>query len=84
MEIMTVRNYRERLAEAFDKARGGERVLIRRKKDIFALVRVGGEDELIITPELRARIEEAEREYREGRCVTCKNREELGALLDSL
>lgn len=84
MEIMNVREYRNKLAESFDKAYDGEKVLIRRKNEIYALVRVGREEDLTITPELRARIEEAERECREGRCVTCTTKEELNTYLDSL
>ena len=84
MEILTVREYRNKLAASFDRADEGEKVLIRRKNGIYALVRVGREEELMLTPELQARIEEAERECREGRCVTCSTHEELGTYLDSL
>jgi tryptophanyl-tRNA synthetase len=37
-----------------------------------------------LTPELKERIEEAERECREGRCVTCKTKDELVEYLESL
>lgn len=61
----------------------GESVLIRRKNQIYALISVGRED-LIISPELQKRIDEAELACREGRCVTCHTKEELGTYLDSL
>jgi ferredoxin len=83
MEALSVREYRENLAASFVKADNGEQVLIRRKNEIYALVKVGRED-LMITPELQARINEVEKECREGRCVTCRNKAELDSFLDSL
>lgn len=41
---MSVRDYRKNLAASFDRADQGERVLIRRKKSLYALVNVGSED----------------------------------------
>lgn len=83
MEALSVREYRNNLAASFVKADNGEQVLIRRKNEIYALVKVGRED-LMITPELQARINEVEKECREGRCVTCSTKEELDQYLDSL
>ena len=56
MEALSVREYRNNLAASFTKADNGEQVLIRRKNEIYALVKVGRED-LMITPELQARID---------------------------
>lgn len=83
MEALSVRDYRNNLATSFTRADNGEKVLIRRKNRIYALVSVGRED-LMITPELQARIEEAEKNCREGRCVTCSTPKELDRYLDSL
>lgn len=83
MEALSVRDYRKNLAESFARADQGERVLIRRKNNLYALVSVGKED-LMLTPEMQHRIEEAEKECREGRCVTCRTKEELEAYLESL
>lgn len=83
MEALSVRDYRNHLAASFERADNGERVLIRRKNKIYALVNVGRED-LMITPELQARIEEAEKAYREGHCITCSTKEEIVNFLDSL
>lgn len=44
MEVLSVRDYRNNLAASFDRADEGERVLIRRKNTIYALVSVGSED----------------------------------------
>ena len=83
MEALSVRDYRNNLAASFDRAQRGEQVLIRRKNQIYALTSIGKED-LMITPELQNRIDEARKSYREGRCVTCRTPEELDAYLDSL
>lgn len=83
MEILSVRDYRKNLAASFAKADSGERVLIRRKKNIYALVSVGTED-LMLTPELQQRIDEAEAACRDGHCVTCQTKDELEAYIESL
>lgn len=83
MEAVSVTEFRKNLAAYFDKADEGEKVLIRRKNKIYALVSVG-KDDLMITPELRKRIDEARQDFMEGRCVTCRTKEELEAYLESL
>ena len=72
MEALSVREYRNHLAASFTKADNGEQVLIRRKNEIYALVKVGRED-LMITPELQARIDKAREEIKSGKCVTLKS-----------
>lgn len=44
MEVLSVRDYRNNLSASFDRADEGERVLIRRKNTLYALVSVGPED----------------------------------------
>lgn len=83
MEAMSVRDYRNNLAASFARADSGEPVFIRRRKKLYALVNVG-DDELVLTPQLQTRIEEAEKACREGRCVTCRGKEELENYLNSL
>ena len=83
MEALSVREYRNNLAASFDKAGNGEHVLIRRKNEIFALVKVGKED-LMLTPEMQNRIDEVEKACKEGQCVTCSTHEELDQFLDNL
>lgn len=83
MKILSVRDYRNNLAASFTQAEKGEPVLIRRKNQIYALVSVGRED-LMITPELQARIDEVEQACREGQYVKCSTHEELDSYLDAL
>lgn len=83
MEALSVREYRNNLAASFTKADNGEQVLIRRKNEIYALVKVGRED-LMITPELQARIDKAREEIKSGKCVILKSSEDIDAYFDSL
>lgn len=83
MEALTVREYRNSLAASFARADNGEQVLIRRKKDIYALVKLGRED-LMITPELQARIDEARAEIKAGNCITLKSRDDIDVYFDNL
>ena len=83
MEALSVREYRNNLAASFTKADNGEQVLIRRKNEIYALVKVGRED-LMITPELQARIDKAREEIKSGKSVTHKSSEDIDAYFDSL
>ncbi|KAB6376888.1 hypothetical protein GA150_29990, partial [Bacteroides xylanisolvens] len=76
MEALSVREYRNNLAASFTKADNGEQVLIRRKNEIYALVKVGRED-LMITPEPQARIDKAREEIKSGKCVTLKSSEDI-------
>ena len=83
MEALSVREYRNNLAASLTKADNGEQVLIRRKNEIYALVKVGRED-LMITSELQARIDKAREEIKSGKCVTLKSSEDIDAYFDSL
>lgn len=83
MEALSVREYRNNLAASFTKADNGEQVLIRRKNEIYALVKVGRED-LMITPELQARIDKAREEIKSGKCVTLKSSEDIDAYFTQL
>ncbi len=83
MYTLTVRDFRSNMASSFDKVDAGERVLIRRKRQTYALIPVN-DDDLTITPELQARIEEARREHKEGRTLTFKTASEAQRWMDEL
>lgn len=57
METLTVREFRSNLAEAFAKADNGEPVIIRRKREIYALVKIGKEN-VTLTQDMQQRIAE--------------------------
>lgn len=68
MKALSVRDYRNNLAASFARADQGERVLIRRRNNIYALVNIGKED-LMVTPEMQKRIDEARAELIEGKTL---------------
>ncbi len=83
MEALSVRDYRNNLAASFARADNGEKVLIRRKKQIYALVSVGPED-LMMTPEMHQRINEARKEFTEGKTRHFANASDMQRWLDEL
>ena len=83
MEALSVRDYRSNLAAYFEKADEGTPVLIRRKNKLYALTSIGKED-LMITPELQKRIDEAREAYRTGKVVSVKSKKDLHSFLDSI
>ncbi len=56
MEVLSVRDYRNNLATYFDRAAEGEKILIRRKNSLYALVSVGNED-LTLSPTQQRHVE---------------------------
>ena len=63
MEVLSVRDYRNNLPPSFDRASEGERVLIRRKNSLYALVRIGNED-LSLSQAQQNRVDEAVKSIR--------------------
>ena len=83
MEALSVRESRNNLAAYFTKADNGEQILIRRKNEMYSLVKVG-RGYLMITPELKARIEKGREYMKAGKCVSLKSSEDIDAYFDSL
>lgn len=63
MNALTVSDYRKNLAASFDRADEGERVLIRRKNSLYALVSVGRE-EPTLSPRQQRQVEELTKSLR--------------------
>lgn len=83
MEPLSVRQYRANLSAYFSNADKGQPVLIRRRGHIYALISVGGED-LTLSPELKKRISEAERNCKNGNCITCNTKDDLESFINSI
>ena len=80
---MTISKFRSHLPTIMDKVADGERVLVRRHNNLYAIILV--EDEgLTITPDLQARIDKARQEYKEGKTTSIRTHEGLDAFIDSL
>ena len=71
------------MASSFDRVDAGERVFIRRKNQLYAIVPVD-DDDLAITPELAAKIEKARQEYREGKAISLKTHEDVDHYFESM
>lgn len=56
MEALSVREYRNNLAASFDRAAEGERVIIRRKNKLYALVSLG-RDQLVLNKEQQEKLD---------------------------
>lgn len=83
MEALNIRDFRSNLANSFNRAEQGENVLIRRKNEIYALIRIGRED-LMISPELQKSINDARMALSNGETEGASSHEALDNLLSSL
>lgn len=84
MITVSAREFRSNQASIFDKADGGEKIIIRRgKKQAYTLVPVYDED-MDITPQLQAKIDQARQEYKEGRTLRFESAEEVQKWMDEL
>ena len=82
MTTISIRDFRSKMADIFNRVDNNEKVVIRRRNKLYSIVEI--KEENIITPELQLSIDRARKELAEGKTVSCKNREELHAFLDSL
>ena len=72
------------MANSFDLVDDGEHVFINRgRKKMYAIIPVS-DDDLTITPALAAKIENARKEYRDGRGVSLKTHEDIDKYFESL
>ena len=82
MNTLTISDFKKNMSSSLNRIDAGERVYIRRGEQIYAVIAVHDYDEL--TPELYEDTEKGRKEYTAGKCVECKNHEELSSFLESL
>ena len=80
---LSIRDFRSRMAASFDNVDAGERVIIRRKHRLYAIVPVE-DDEQTISPELQAKIEKGRKEYLRGETLHFETKDEMNKWLASL
>ena len=80
---LSIRDFRSRMAASFDNVDAGERVIIRRKHRLYAIVPVE-DDEQTISPELQAKIEKVRREFREGKTISLRTHDDIDRYFESL
>ncbi len=83
MTPLTMRDFRSQMATSFDRVDAGERVFIRRKRQLYAIVPVY-ESDLTITPELAERIEKARQEFRDGKTISLSSHKDIDRYFDSI
>ncbi|MDR2816472.1 MAG: hypothetical protein LBB62_07205 [Proteiniphilum sp.] len=81
---VTSREFRDKQASIFKLADKGEKVVIRRRGKASYMLTPVYDSDFVITPEMEKRIEEGRREYRQGKTVSLKTKEELHSFLESL
>lgn len=81
---VTSREFRDKQATLFDLADKGEKVIIRRRGKAAYMLTPVYDSDIIITPELEKKIEEARKQYKNGETISCKNAEEAIKFLESL
>lgn len=83
METMTVSSFRKNMAAALNKVAAGGKIIIRRGAQAFAIIPIG-DDELDISPELKAKIDKAREEYRKGDTLHFDSKQDMHKWLESL
>jgi antitoxin (DNA-binding transcriptional repressor) of toxin-antitoxin stability system len=76
--------FRSHTASIFALADQGEEIVIRRRGKVPYTLSPYHDDDSSISPELAARIERAHQQYKEGKVITFKTKEELHNYFDSL
>lgn len=72
------------MANSFDRVDAGEHVFINRgSKKMYAIIAVS-DDDLAITPALAAKMEQARREYREGKALKFESASAAQKWMDEL
>ena len=68
MTALSVKDFRNRMANSFNRVDAGEQVYIRRRNQLYAIVPIE-ESAPSITPHLASKIEKARKEHREGKTL---------------
>ena len=81
---VTARQFRDNQRVCFEQADNGSQIVIKRgRKKSYILMPIS-QYNFDVTPELLKQIEISRQQIREGKCITCKTKEDLIAHLDSL
>ena len=82
MNTLTISVFKKNISSALNRIDAGERVYFRRGAQIYTVIPVHNNEEL--TPDLYEDIEKGRKEFIAGKCVECRNHEELSSFLESL
>ena len=82
MTTISIRDFRSKMADIFNRVDNNEKVVIRRRNKLYSIVEI--KEENIITPELQLSIDRARKELAEGKTIHCETHEDVIKYLDSL
>jgi hypothetical protein len=82
MTVITARDFRANQTKYIGMAFNGEDVVLSTRAGRVKLT--PQYDDNVITPELQAKIDQARKEWREGKCLSLKTHEEIDAYFNSL
>ncbi len=76
IQIMS-REFQEKQVSMFALIDNGEQIVIRRRGKVSYMLIPIYEEDFVLSPELKERLKEGRRQYREGKVTTCTTKEEL-------
>lgn len=71
------REFQEKQVSMFALIDNGEQIVIRRRGKVSYMLIPIYEEDFVLSPELKERLKEGRRQYREGKVTTCTTKEEL-------
>lgn len=83
MNTLSVRQFRDNLAESFDMVDAGKQIFIRRRSKMYAVIPIDMDD-FAITPTLQAKINKAREESQKAQTKKFKNASDAQKWLDEL
>ena len=83
MTTVSIRDFRSRMADIFNRVDNNEKVIIRRRNKLYSIIELK-EENFSFSPEQEAAIENARLELKEGKKRRFNSAEEAQKWLDSL
>ena len=83
MTTVSIRDFRSRMADIFNRVDNNEKVIIRRRNKLYSIIELK-EENFSFSPEQEAAIENARLELKEGKTRRFNSAEEAQKWLDSL
>ena len=82
MTTVSIRDFRSKMADIFNRVDNNEKVVIRRRNKLYSIVEI--KEENIITPELQLSIDKARKELAEGKTIHFESAAEAQKWMESL
>lgn len=80
---VSVRDFRNKMADFLNRVDNNEKVIIRRRNKLYSIIEIK-EDNILIPPSLQISIDEARKELKEGKTVHFNSASEAQNWMDSL